>query len=96
MKFEIKIGNKTIDLSGALPLTLGDWKAFEKKKLITKDGEVEIKGASQVCILLLHLAQKVDRTVTEKDIETLPLDDLPKITKWIEKAMKVEEEEDKK
>lgn len=92
MEFKIKLGKKTIDLSKAMPLTIGDWKAFERLEIVTKDGNMGVAGATQVCALLLHLAQKVDKGVSEKDIEAIPLEELPRLTKWVDQIMKIEQE----
>ena len=88
---EIKIGDKTVSLNDAFPLTLGDWRKLEKKKLLDTQANVALLGADGIAKLLLHLFQKVDDTVTETDLDGVSLQKVNHLFLFVRKKMQEEE-----
>lgn len=89
---EVTINGKTVDLSRAVPLTLGDWDKLQKQKVLKENGEVEIKGAQTIIKLVTYIAQKADKNIDEKDVREVPLNKVNAIAKWIEIQMSESEE----
>ncbi len=88
---EVEVGDRTVSLSEAFPLTLGDWKKLEKKKLLDSKANVASLGADGIAKLLLHLVQKVDDKVTEADLDKLSLKKVNRLFLFIRKKMEEDE-----
>lgn len=70
----VKLHDKEIDLSKAVPLKVGDWRALKKLGVNPKDLEVfdwEIGGK-----FLHYVLHKADSSVTEEDVNNLLPTDL--------------------
>ena len=70
---KLQLGDRKIDLEGAFPLTIGDFKAMKRIGLINPDGEVDASDPGLIAALVHHFAHKVDQTVTEDMIDDLPM-----------------------
>ena len=88
---EIKIGDRTVSLNDAFPLTLGDWRKLEKKKLLDTKANVASLGADGIAKLLLHLFQKVDDKVTEADLDKVSLQKVNRLFLFVRTKMEEDE-----
>lgn len=88
---EIEIGDRVVSLNDAFPLTLGDWRNLEKKKLLDAKANVAALGADGIAKLLLHLVQKVDDKVTSNDLDKISLRKVNQLFLFIRKKMEEEE-----
>ena len=88
---EIQVGGKTISLEQSFPLTLGDWKSLEKKKLLDSRANVANLGADGISKLLLHLFQKVESKVNTSDLDTIPLSKVTRLFLYVRTRMEEEE-----
>jgi len=88
---EIEVDDRTVSLNDAFPLTLGDWRNLEKKKLLDAKANVASLGADGIAKLLLHLIQKVDAKVTETDLDKISLQKINRLFLFIRKKMEEEE-----
>jgi hypothetical protein len=70
---KINVADKELDLKDCLPLTIGDWAAFETAGLIDENGGVSSGSAKGVLGFMLVLLQKIDPEITEADIGKIPL-----------------------
>jgi len=70
---ELKLGSKTVNLAGALPLTLGDGETLEKAGIDIRKGDMTM---GQIVVFIGHLARKIDQTVTDDEIRKLTLPEL--------------------
>ena len=84
----LDLGNKKIDLDQAFPLTIGDLKALEALGMVNQKGEVNAGSPVLLSGLLLHLARKIDREVTEAEIDEIPVHKLEKLGDFFEAKMK--------
>ena len=83
----LKLGDKEVDLSAAFPMTIGDWKAFERMGLVDKSGNVDVTGAAGVSKMIRHFCCKVDGKVTEKMVDAISLKNLKPISEFLTKKM---------
>lgn len=87
---KVVMGEKSVDIAGAFPATLGDMIDLEDKGLVNNDGKpFTMKQAAQ---LTLFFVQKVDPTITDADVRSLHLNAVTPIAEYIKSRM---EEEDK-
>lgn len=87
----LKLGDKEIDLKEAFPMTLGDWKAFEKLGIMGEDGKVNVVGSDSVTGMILLFCNKVDPDITEVDMDKMHLKDLKIVSEYLSKMMADEE-----
>lgn len=84
----IKIGGKEISIKGAFPLLLGDWRKLGNLGLIDKDNNVKAGDPDSVAKLLLHLVKKVDASVTEEQLDAVPLSKISRLFLYARKTLK--------
>jgi hypothetical protein len=71
---------KAVNLIEALPMTLGDWEAFEEKGLMEgESGSISITKPRQQIDFLTHLARKVDPKITREQVAGIAIRDLPNV-----------------
>ena len=85
---KLQLGDKTVDLNGAFPLTVGDIKMLETIGVMDSKGEMNAGSVIMVSKLLLHLARKVDPEVTEVEIDSIPIHKLNDLAPFLESKMK--------
>ena len=88
---EIEVDSRTISLDLAFPLTLGDWRELEKKKLLDSRANVKNLGADGIAKLLHHLFGKVDDKVKPADLDKLSLKKVTRLFLFVRKKMEEEE-----
>lgn len=69
---KIKLGEKEVDLKAALPITLGDVRRL-KKDFGVKLADLSNMDADIIAKIVLMLSQKVNVTITEAEVDTIPL-----------------------
>ena len=69
---KITVDGKELDLSGALPLTLGDLKKL-KRAYGFGDAQLASGDILAAAAVLLILLQKLDSSITEEQLDRLPL-----------------------
>lgn len=84
---KLKVGEKELDLTKCLPLTIGDWAAFEEAGLINEDGTVSTGSAAGVLGFLGVLFKKVDSKVKEADLRLIPLHEIGPISIFLSEAL---------
>ena len=90
---EVKVGDKTLDLAKAFPLTIGDLRKMGAKGLVDKTtGTMNMAGPDTLHGVLLHVCQKVDAAVTEAGVDGIPVTFLPKLTEFFSRALRPESE----
>jgi len=65
------MNGRKIDLSKAMPITVGDWKALGTKGITPErlaNAAADVAGTTSYCVYVL---QKVDPAVTEADLDVL-------------------------
>ena len=85
---KLNVGEKEVDLNGAFPLTVGDVKVLEIIGVMDRKGEMNAGSVTMISKLLLHLARKVDREVTEAEIDAIPVHKLNDLAPFLEAKMK--------
>lgn len=88
---EIQVDGRIISLDQAFPLTLGDWRALEKKKLLDSKANVADLGADGIAKLLLHLFEKVDDKVVSDDLDKLSLKKVTRLFLFVRQKMEEDE-----
>lgn len=90
MRVKITVGEteKTLDLSRAFPLTVG-----EGRKLVglakRGSGDAGIEGQWDATVeLVLLVMNKLDREVTQADLENMPLPEFTAMVQWLQQAVK--------
>ena len=66
----VELNGKQIDISGAFPLKIRDWKALEASGVNVADGNRPITESSEIVYYILHGR---DASVTREEIDDLPL-----------------------
>ena len=69
----IKLNGKDIDLSNAVPLTIGDIRALKKLGYDVLKLNTDTMDVDQIIGLLKYVCNKVDESITEADVETISL-----------------------
>lgn len=87
-----KISDKEVDFKNAFPLTIGDWEALEKLKIVD-GGSLIIKSTSQSIDLMNYIAHKANTDITRDDIRTIPINKLAEISDLIQSLMEESEAE---
>ncbi len=82
---QIQLADTTYDLSGALPLTLGDLRRLKKEQGVTLENLASM-DVDVVAKVMLHVFRKVDAAVTEDQIDSLPVTRLSDIARFIQSA----------
>ena len=85
----LKAGEKRIDLDKAFPMTIGDMRALKKLGVIDPKGDMDTGDPDKLAAMILHLARKVDKEVTEDDIDRISVGDVKKMGDFM--ALKMEE-----
>lgn len=88
----LKIKDKEIELDRAFPLTIGDWIELEKMGLHMESSLNSAKGTRS---FLAYLVRKVDASIAEDDLNSVPVTRIPKLNEYIGKKMREEEEPDR-
>ena len=70
----VTLNGRSLDLARALPLTLGDWRALQRRG-ITAKGLAAGADAESLAGLLYHVLHKADPEVTEAHVDALPMRD---------------------
>ena len=83
----LRMGDKEVDLTRAFPLNLGDIMSLEELGVMDEKGEMNASSPVKMGKLLLHLAQKVDTTITLDDIKKIDLDKFDEIGSFFEKKL---------
>ena len=85
-----KIGDKDVDLSKAMPLTIGDMKALKKVglDLASMRPGTDLDG-DQVLAMIEHVVRKANPAVTIEDLDATPITFLTTISAEIQELMKV-------
>lgn len=78
-KTRFTIGGKEIDIRAAFPFTLGDLRKLGKMKLLDREGNVNMTDADAVAKVLLYVIHKIDKEITEDQIDATSLQDLRKM-----------------
>jgi len=68
---ELELNGRKINISSALPLTIGDWKALEKRKVTLRN--LESASITDLSAVVFHVLHKADDTVKEEEVDALPL-----------------------
>ena len=89
----LEMGDKKVDLAKAFPLTIGDFKGFERLGLLDKKGAIKPDTPTKIASFLFHFIHKADESVTEAEVDSIPIFDLDKITEYFDQ--KIEETEKK-
>lgn len=84
----VMIKGKTLDLSQAFPMTLGDWEALDK--LGVMGNEIDLAKPTVFIAILLHLVKKVDDKMVREDITSIPMREIPKLTETLRFMMEEE------
>lgn len=80
---KISLGEKEVDLALAIPVTLGDIRVLKKDHGV-KMTQLSEMDADIVAMVVLVLAQKVDKTITEEDINKLPLTKIAEVAMFLQ------------
>ena len=83
----LEMDDKKVDLTGAFPLILGDIMALEQLGVMDEKGQMDTSSPTKMAKLLLHLAQKVDKTTTLDDIKKIGLDEFDALGDFFEKKL---------
>ena len=83
----LEMGDKKVDLTGAFPLVLGDIMALEELGVMNEKGNMDTSSPMKMGKLLLHLAQKVDKTTIMDDIKKIDLDKFDALGDFFEKKL---------
>lgn len=84
---KLKVGEKELDLNKCLPLTIGDWAAFEAAGLIEADGSVSTGSAGGVLGFLGVLFKKIDPKIKEAELKSIPLHEIGPISEFLGEAL---------
>lgn len=88
MQTVVKIGALEVDLSKALPLTLGDVKSLIKSGALGPDGKPPQSAPIESAIQFVFvLARKAEPRITEADIDALAHFELPRISNILEELL---------
>jgi hypothetical protein len=70
----MKVGfaGREIDLSGVLPLRLGDWKVLERQGVTSRKLQDE-QSLEAAATFILYVLRKADANVTEAEVEALSM-----------------------
>ena len=92
---KLKINGHDVDFAGALPLNIGDWKAFDRLGLMKQNesGEVELSavGPDAVSGVMLRFAQKCENDITMDHIDDVPMADLKRFGEWMASNVRMDE-----
>ena len=85
----------TVDLSKAVPLTLGDWMDLQEKGLMDENGGTVYAGAKSAALMIHHFCQKVNPAVTVDHVRQIPAEKASRaflfITKLLQKTERAED-----
>ena len=89
---KLKVNGKRVDLSKALPLTLGDLLELEKEQGGFVDGEGNLRMAtlSDTAKMLGFVLRKADDQITEEDVRSITLPDIARFNDYFAKANAIE------
>lgn len=76
--FEVKYGEKAVDIDKALPLTVGDMRRL-KREFNVSQKELTLGEAETVFAVLMVLGQKADASITEADVDGIAFSAVPDI-----------------
>jgi hypothetical protein len=81
MTTTVTLNGRQIDLSLALPLTVGDWKALKKRGITTEALQQQAKDLDPdvLAAYYFYILHKADSTVTEAEIDGLTFGQLGEI-----------------
>ena len=83
-----KIGDKDVDLSKAMPLTIGDMKALKKAGLdLARMRPGTDLDSDQVLAMIEHVVMKANPAVTVADLDATPITALATISAEIQEKM---------
>ena len=87
-QFIVKLGGKDVDLARAMPPTIGDLKKLKRDFGFTE--ELLAKGdMTAAAAFLLVLLQKLDGTLTEAQLDALPLREAESAFRFIARESQV-------
>lgn len=80
---KVQMGRKEVDLSTAVPLTLGDIRKLSKEYGV-KMGDLGSNDHESTHKILLYLARKAGvADITEEDVDAIPLGVLVEVTQYL-------------
>lgn len=82
---KIRLGEKELDLSQAVPITLGDTR-WLKKTYGVKLSELSQIDADIMSHVLHMLCRKVDPGVTEAEVDLITLPEIARLTEYLQTA----------
>ena len=83
----LKAGDKRIDFEKAFPITIGDMRALKKLGVIDPKGDMDTGDPDKLAAMLLYLARKVDKEVSEQDVDMISVGDVKKMGDFMERKM---------
>jgi len=90
----VKIGDREVNLKGALPLTIGDWKKLKTQGVTIKDlGNTDIDDMSKI---IYHVLHKADGSITMEDVDGIGFggETMGAIMKALSDSQNLEEEDE--
>lgn len=82
---KIKLGEKEIDLKLALPIVLGDVRKLKKVHGVNLK-DLGSMDADTIAKIVLVLSQKIDPTVTEAEVDMLPMEQVGAVAIFLGEA----------
>ena len=73
---KVKFGEVEVDLGAAVPLTVGDLYLLKQEGATQSELMKNPMEVDTVRKFLLYMARKVNRSITEKDIDALPAEQM--------------------
>ena len=83
----LTIGAAEVDLSRALPLTLGDMRKLERLGLTNEAGSLTVAGIEGVAQVLHLLIEKVNTSIKLADLDSLPVSKVTRAFLFIQKRI---------
>ena len=83
----LKAGDRKIDLNEAFPMTIGDMRALKKLGAIDPKGEMDTGDPDKLAVMVLYLARKVDKEVSEENVDDIDIGQVKKMGDFIELKM---------
>jgi len=84
---KIKLGDRELDLAGAFPLTLGDWRRLKERGVMDEKGELNVSDPANLGILLYVILSKAYPDLAEEEFDQLPITAFAEIGKFFSQQM---------
>jgi len=77
---EVRVGGRTVNLAGVLPLRVKDWKALEARGINPRKLGDSV-SVTDAAAYMLFVLQKADPAVTSEDVDDLSMAEAAEILK---------------